>query len=223
MRRHLGGGPHFPMRTAPVLFLSLFLLGGCGGGSSGGGGNPPPSTDFSLSVPGNVSMQQGASTTVTIGVAAINGFNSQVSVTVSGMPPGVTATPSQFNVGPGGQQSVVIAASLTAAAVTSTLTVAGTSGALQHSNQIAFKLSALHGPPPAIARIRYVQTDTQWDTSFFNFFPQILILYHFNTHRFFLSDTSLNQVVVIDAKTGARIGQIPVPGAFVGDISPDQS
>ena len=222
MRRHFGGAPHFPMRTAPVLFLSLFLLGGCGG-SSGGGGNPPPSADFSLSVPANASTQQGSSTTVTIGVTAINGFNSQVSVTVSGMPTGVTATPSQFNLSPGGQQAVVIAASLTAAVATSALTVTGTSGTLQHSNQIAFKVSALQGPPPAIARIRYVQTDTQWDTSFFNFFPQILILYHFNTHRFFLSDTSLNQVVVIDAKTEARIGQIPVPGAFVGDISPDQS
>jgi len=54
-------------------------------------------------------------------------------------------------------------------------------------------------------------------------FPKFSFSNHFNTHRFFLSDTSLNQVVVIDAKTEARIGQIPVPGAFVGDISPDQS
>ncbi len=222
MRRHFGGAPYFPMRTALVLFLSLFLLGGCGG-SSGGGGNPSPSADFSLSVPANASTEQGSLTTVTIGMTAINGFNSQVSVTISGMPIGVTATPSQFNLSPGGQQSVVIAASLTAAVATSALSVTGTSGTLQHSNQIGFKVSVLQGPPPALARIRYVQTDTQWDSSFFNFFPQILILYHVNTHRFFLSDTSLNQVVVIDAKTEKRIGQIPVPGAFVGDISPDQS
>jgi len=84
-------------------------------------------------------------------VTAINGFNSQVSVTVSGMPTGATATPSQFNLSPGGQQAVVIAASLTAAVATSALTVTGTSGTLQHSNQIAFKVSALQGPPPAIA------------------------------------------------------------------------
>jgi len=210
------------MRATPVLVLSVFLLGGCGG-SSGGGGNPPPSVDFSLSVPGNASAQQGSSTTVTVGVTGLNGFNSQVTVAVSGMPAGVTATPSQFTLSAGGQQSVVIAASLTAAAGNSALTVTGTSGALQHSDQVALKVSLLQGPPPAIARIRYVQTDTQWDTSFFNFFPQILILYHSNTHRFFLSDTSLNQVVVIDAKSEAKIGQIPVPGAFVGDISPDQS
>src|SRR5882762_8057140 len=209
VRRYFCRGPHSRMRATPVLVLSVFLLGGCGG-SSGGGGNPPPSVDFSLSVPGNASAQQGSSTTVTVGVTGLNGFNSQVTVAVSGMPAGVTATPSQFTLSAGGQQSVVIAASLTAAAGNSALTVTGTSGALQHSDQVALKVSLLQGPPPAIARIRYVQTDTQWDTSFFNFFPQILILYHSNTHRFFLSDTSLNQVVVIDAKSEAKIGQIPV-------------
>src|SRR5438034_9419667 len=94
MRRHFGGASHFPMRTAPVLFLSLFLLGGCGG-SSWGGGNPPPAADFSLSVPANASTQQVSSTTVTIGMTSINGFNSQVIVSVSGIPIGVTAIPLQ--------------------------------------------------------------------------------------------------------------------------------
>jgi hypothetical protein len=221
MRRH---GPHSPMRVAPLLSLILFLLWGCGGGSSGGGGNPPPpAADFSLSVPANASTQQGSSTTITIGMTALNGFNSQVSVTVSGMPAGVTATPSQFTLSAGGQQSVVIAASLTAGAATSTVAVTGTSGTLQHSGQIGLKVSALEGPPPAVARIRYVRTDTQWDISFFNFFPQTLILYHPGTHRFFVSDTSLNQVVVMDAQSEVKIGEITVPGAFVGDISPDQS
>jgi hypothetical protein len=160
---------------------------------------------------------------VTVGVTAQNGFSSQVNLTISGMPAGVTANPSEFTLSPGSQQSVVIAASLTATAASSTLAVTGTAGSLRHSGQIGLQISTSQGPLPAAARIRYIQTDTQWDATFFNFFPQVLILYHSKTHRFFVSDTYLNQVVVIDARTETIIARIPVPGAFGGDISPDQS
>jgi hypothetical protein len=208
-----------------VLLLGAYLLSGCGGsGSSGGGGNPPPSVDFSLSVPANASVQQGSSTMVTLGVTGLNGFSSRVSITISGMPTGVTATPSQFTLTPGGQQSVMLAASSSAAVGTPTLMVAGSSGLLQHSSPIALKVMSSEGSPPAdTARVRYIQTDTQWDTGWLFYSPQDLILYDSNTKRFFLSDTSLNQVVVIDATTESKIASIPVPGAFVGDESLDHS
>jgi len=73
------------------------------------------------------------------------------------------------------------------------------------------------------ARVRYIQTDTLWDITWLNFFSQPLILFDSATDRFFVSDTSLNRVEVIDASTETKIGDIPVPGAFVGDISPDHS
>lgn len=222
MRRRLGNNSHWLRHGAAVLLIGVLGLAGCGGGSSGSGNPPPPPPDFSLAVPASASVQQGSSVTVAVGVTGLNGFTSQVNVTVSGMPVGVTATPSQFTLAAGGQQQVVIAASTNTAVGTPNLAVSGVSGALQHSKQIALTVNS-SGPPANVARVRYLQTDTQWDTSFFNFFPQMLILYHSNTHRFFLSDTSLNQVVVIDGRTESKIAQIPVPGAFVGDVSPDQS
>ncbi len=159
-----------------------------------------------------------------MGVTGLNGFSSQVSITIVGMPTGVTATPSQFTVTPGGQQPVVLAASSSAAVGTPTLMVAGSSGLLQHSSPIALKVMSSEGSPPAdTARVRYVQTDTQWDTGWLFYSPQDLILYDSNTKRFFLSDTSLNQVVVIDATTESKIASIPVPGVFVGDESLDHS
>src|SRR5215475_10195409 len=219
IERRLWGSLASRWQAASAWLLLVLCLAGCGGGSSGGGGNPPPSGDFSISVPTSASVAPGLATSVTVGVTARNGFSGQVSLTISGMPAGVTATPSTFTLGPGNQQSVVIAASLSAATANSTLTVTGTAGSRQHSGQIALQIGGAQGPLPAAARIRYIQTDTQWDTTFFNFFPQVLILYHPSTHRFFVSDTYLNQVVVIDARTEATIAQIPVPGAFVGDIS----
>ncbi len=204
-----------------VLLLGPFLLSSCGGGSgSSGGGNPPP-PDFSLSVPANASVQQGSSATVSVGVTGANGFASQVSITISSLPTGVTATPSQFSIGAGDQQQLVIAASGTAAAATTNLQVAADSGSLQHSGQISLTVTASAPPPPTATRIRYDQTDTQWDTSFLSFFPQPLILYDAPTKRFFLSDTSLNRVEVFDATTQQQISEIAVPGAFVADESAD--
>ena len=224
MRRYCAGHTRRTQCVTGVLLLGAFLLSSCGGGSgssSGGGGNPPPAPDFSLSVPANVSVQQETSTTITVGVTGLHGFNSEVSVTISGMPAGVTVTPGQFNLGAGDQEQVVIAASSSAAAASTNLAVSATSGSLQHSGKIDVTVSASQSPPPSSTRIRYDRTDVQWDATFFNFFPQPLILYDPPTKRFFLSDTSLNRVEVFDATTEALIGVIPVPGAFSGDESPD--
>ena len=70
-------------------------------------------------------------------------------------------------------------------------------------------------------RTKYVQTDIQWSPGFLNFFPQPMVIYDSNTKRFFLSNASLNQVDVFDAKTEAEIAEITVPGAWVGDITTD--
>lgn len=221
MRKSSGDSFDWLLHTLTVLFFGVFGLSGCGGGSSGGG-NPPPPGDFSVSAPATASVQQGSSTTISVGVTGLNGFSSQVSITVSGMPLGVTASPSQFTLAAGAQQLVTISATASTAVGTPNLTVDGTSGALRHSKQVALTVNS-SGAPPNEARIRYIQTDTQWDTTFLNFFPQTLIVYDSSTHRFFVSDTFLNQVIVIDARTEAKIGQIPVPGAFVGDVSLDHS
>jgi hypothetical protein len=162
---------------------------------------------------------------ISVGLTAINGFSSQVSATISGMPTGVTAIPSQFTLSIGAPQQVMISASGNAAVTTTNLSVTGVSGALQHVSPVSLKVTSSQGGGgsgiAAAARVRYVQTDTQWDTGFLVFFPQRLIIYDPGTKRFFLSDPSLNRVDVIDATSEQKIAEIPVPGAFVGDETPD--
>jgi hypothetical protein len=197
------------------------LASSCGSGSSGSSAVPPPTPDFSLVVPANASVQQGSSVPVNVGVTGLNDFSAQVDITISNFPTGVTAVPSQFSLGPGGQQQVAISASETAAVATPTLEVTGVSGALTHTMPIALKITSPQGGPILTGRVRYVQTDTQWDSGFLEFFPQPLIIFDPGTKRFFVSDTSLNQVEVIDATTETLIAEITVPGAFVGDESQD--
>lgn len=221
MRRYWADYTRRCKPIAEFLLLSVFVFSGCGGGSEGGGGNSPPAADFSLSIPASAAVQQASSTTITVGVTGENGFNSEVSITISDLPAGVTANPAQFNLNAGSQQQVMVAATGTAAATSTNIAVSGTSGSLKHSGQIDLTVNASQSPPPNATRIHYDRTDVQWDTSFFNFFPQQLIIYDPPTKRFFLSDTSLSRVEVFDAKTEKQIAVIPVPGAFSGDESPD--
>jgi hypothetical protein len=214
-----------------LLLLGAFVFSSCGGGSTsgGGGGNPPPTPDFALSVPGSVTVGQGSSMPLSVTVTAVNGFSSLVSVTISGLPAGVTAVPANFTLAVGASQQVMISATGNAAAATTNLSVTGVSGALQHVAPVSLKVTASGGGGgggggnglAAASRVRFVQTDTQWDTGFLTFFPQRLIIYDPGTKRFFLSDPSLNLVDVIDAASEQKIAEIPVPGAFVGDETPD--
>ncbi len=77
--------------------------------------------------------------------------------------------------------------------------------------------------PPSGLRTKYVRTDAIWDVGFLDFAPQQWIIYHASTRRFFVSNTGLNRIDVIDANSEQLIAEIPVPGAFVGDTTPDQA
>jgi hypothetical protein len=214
--------------------IAAALAGGCGGsssvssgstggsGGSGGGGGSGPQPDFTLSIqPSQVTVLEGSANTVAVSVTAVNGFSSQVSVTISGMPSGVTAAPSQFSISPGSPQTVVLSASAGSTTGTDNLAVSAVSGALQHGGQISFAVSVYSTHPPF--RTGYVRTDAQFDYGFLNFFPQTWMIYDPPTKRFFVSNTVLNRVDVFDATTEAWIARIPVPGAWVGDETPDHS
>ena len=198
---------------------SAVNTGGSGGGNGGGSGPPP---DFSLTIqPANVSIPQGSTTSVVVGLNALNGFSSQVSVTISGMPTGVTATPSQFSITSTGPETVVLSAASAASIGTATLTLSATSGSLQHTGQfnMAVNSSQFAAHPPF--RTRFLRTDAQFDYAFLNYFPQQWIIYDPGTKRFFVSNTVLNRVDVIDAASESLIAEIPVPGVWVGDETPD--
>jgi hypothetical protein len=144
-------------------------------------------------------------------------------VNISGLPAGVSATPAQFNLASGGQQAITFTAAATTPVASVNLTLNGSAGAVSHSANASLVVNSAQKLPHSPFRTSYLRTDIQWDVSFLAFAPQRLILYHAPTRRFFSSSTSLNRVDVIDANTEQVVGEIPVPGAFTGDETPDHS
>jgi len=216
----------FRLFLCTIGISCLLSFAGCGSGSSGGGGNPPPPPppDFSISVqPASITLAQGSSGTVDVSVSGINEFSSQVNVTISGAPNGVSPSPSSFTLSAGGQQTVTFTAAPNAASGTATLSVAGTSGALSHTAALGLGIdtqaTGMHPP----FRTRYLRTDAQWDYGFINFFPQQWIIYDPATKRFFANNTTQNRIDVFDATTESQIAEIPIPGPWVSDETPDHS
>ena len=211
---------------ATCLFLPVLLLSGCGPGagpanstSGGGTSSPPPSPDFVLNVsPGTSSVGTGNSTSVSLSVTALNGFSSQVSVQVSGLPSGVTAQ-AGIAVTPGTPQQMNLSAAANAPAVSGQLvTFTGTSGSLSHTAQLSLSvLVPLTRIPPS--RTRYLRTDAV--TEYFADVNTHWIIYNPITSQFFVTDPDGNRLFVLDSTTETEVGVILVPGAYSVDDTPD--
>ena len=104
--------------------------GSCSGGGGGGG---TPSFTLSPSA-GSVSVTQGESAADTISVADSGGFSGSVTLAVSGLPSGVTAS---FGTNPTtGSSAVTLTASSSAATGSSVVTITGTSGSIKATTTI---------------------------------------------------------------------------------------
>jgi len=210
----------FSSVTAPIAALALLLvLTACGG--SGGGGSPSSfsNPDFSLALdPASQTVNAGSQAVVSLSATSIGNFSSQVSVAVSGLPAGVTVSPSSITLTPGTPQQVTLTAASNAVSSNSTVTFAGTSGILQHSATLALAVSGSAGNGAPV-RTRYRRTDAT--TEYFTFLNQHWIIYHAATGRYFVTDPTSNQVDVIDATTEQEIATIAVPGAFGIDDTPE--
>ncbi|MGC2558140.1 MAG: choice-of-anchor D domain-containing protein [Terriglobales bacterium] len=99
--------------------------------------------------PSSLSIAQGASGTSTITIVPVNGFDSSVNFTASGLPSGVSA---QFSPNPATTTSVLtLTASASATKGTSTVTVTGTSGALTQTTTITLTITAGSAPIVTLA------------------------------------------------------------------------
>ena len=118
---------------ATGIFVVCGLLFGLGLVSCGGGSTVTPAPDFSLAAtPTTLTLTPGAAgQTVSLTATAVNGFSSAVTVTISGLPTGVTATPTTLTLTPGAAKTVTLTAGGTAAAGASTVTFTGTSGTVE--------------------------------------------------------------------------------------------
>ena len=178
--------------------------------------------DFSLSAsPGTVTIQSGTSSSATLSATSTNGFSSQINVVVSGLPAGVTLSPSPITLMPGTPTQLTLSADPTASPSTATLTFTGTSGSLTHSATESLSVIARISSNTPPSRMRYVRTDAT--TEYAGWVNPHWIVYNPPTNRFFVTDPSTNRVYALDAGTQTVIGTIIVPGAFGIDDTPDHS
>ena len=92
---------------------------------------------FSLTAsPGTQTVVQGAATSFTPAVTALNGFSSSVSFSVSGLPTGVTGTFNPTSVTGSGSSTLTLSTSATAATGSYALTITGTSGSLSQTASV---------------------------------------------------------------------------------------
>jgi hypothetical protein len=110
---------------------------------------PAPPRDFTLSVtPQSLTITAGATgQQVALSATAQNGFTGAVTVAVSGLPTGVTASPSTLSLAPGTPQNLTLTAAANAVAGKATVIVTGTSGSLSHNANLALEIDA-PAPPP---------------------------------------------------------------------------
>jgi hypothetical protein len=107
------------------------------------GGTPTP--DFSLSAaPSSVSVAQGASGTSTVTSTPVNGFNSSVALSASGLPAGTTASFSPTSIATGsGSSTMTINVGSSTVAGTYTVTVTGTSGSLTRTTTVSLTVTTV--------------------------------------------------------------------------------
>lgn len=102
--------------------------------------------DFGITTsPTSVGVSQASQATDTVTVSGLNGFNSSVNLSISGLPSGVTATFSPTSLVPPGSSTLTLSAGPTAAIGSATVTVTGVAGSLTHNSPIYLTVSAPAG------------------------------------------------------------------------------
>ena len=117
--------------------------------------SPPPSRalvvnsaatgDFTIAAtPSSQTVTEGgnSSTTYTTTITAVNGFTGTVSLSVSGMPSGVTTSFNPTSVTGSGHSTLSVSASSQATVGTYPLTIKGTSGSLIHSATVTLVVNS---------------------------------------------------------------------------------
>ncbi len=120
-----------------LVGMAFYAITGCGGSSSG-------SKSFTLQVlPSSVAVVAGGSPQIlVVSAAPVNGFNGTVSVALSTLPSGVTASPSTLSLNAGAIGQISLTASTSAVAGQATITLTGTSGAVSQTATSALTVAA---------------------------------------------------------------------------------
>ncbi|MDR3775174.1 MAG: IPT/TIG domain-containing protein [Terracidiphilus sp.] len=209
-------------RLAFVLCgLLPLIVTGCGGG----GGNStapipsPPSADFSLTFnPSTATIQTGSSIAVQIKAQWSGATTAPITVSIAGLPQGVTSTPAGSISIPAGSTSATLSltAALNAALGASTINATATAQigtSIQHQYSVALAVKAPAVPLPPPARTSYILTGEAPEN----------IVYDRAHKLLYASVPSLNQVLIIDPKLHKILKALTVPAAGQSDLSLDGS
>jgi hypothetical protein len=221
---HRSPSLHLAWQLRLLSFLMISGLMACGGGGgSGSQPSPPPTPDFSLAVsPTSQIVNVGSSASVSLSATAINGFSSQVTVQVSGLPTGVSVSSTSITLTPGTPQQVNFSAEASAAATSQTVTFTGVSGSLTHAAKLSLSVAGSTSSGPFTAgRTKYVRTDAT--TEYFQWVNLHWIVYNPITNYFYVTDPDSNHVMVLDAASETEVGEISVPGAYSIDDTSDHT
>ncbi len=120
------------------------------------GGTP----DFSLSVapPTSQTVTAGGSTSYSVNVGTINGFNGNVALSVSGVPSGANANFSPASVNGSGSSVLSVTTTTSTAANSYSLTITGTSGNVSHLANVTLNVNSAATPGFTLAATPSSQT-----------------------------------------------------------------
>jgi hypothetical protein len=162
-------------------------------------------------------MQPGSSLAVQALAVWTGSSAAPVTVSVSGLPAGVTAPGSiQIPAGNGDTAILSLTASTTATLGSVTITAtatAQTTTAIQHQYDIALNVAAPAVPTPIPGRTSYILTGEVPESIVYDRIHKLL----------YASVPAFNQVLIIDPATHQTVKTLPVPIAGQSDISPDGS
>jgi IPT/TIG domain len=207
---------------AVFIFWIAEICVGCGGGTAAVI-QQPQVADFSLAVSSSaVSISQGGvSAPVSFSIIALNGFSSNVQVTFSGLPVGVTSNPAgPFTMTPGVDTLVNFGAVATASTGSFTLSAQAVSGALSHSASLTLAIQP--STIAALPRTNFVRTDStpMADTPSGEAHHRHIV--YDAAHKYvFIANAAMNRLEVISAVDQSRVARIPIPGVTSADLSAD--
>ncbi len=205
----------------------LAVAAGCGGGSGGSGSPTPtpptPAADFRIAAtPTSLSFSNGGTQTCTVYIVGVNGLASAVTVSVSGLPLGVTASPATFSIMPGAVQQVAITVESSASTGSPAISFNGVSGSASHSAAVSLAITnftigtVTHAP----VRNRYLRTDAIAAGSDVMNSPPHFTVYDAAHKQFFVSNPYLNEIDVFDGAHEIETAKISVPSPWGIDVSP---
>lgn len=152
---------------APPGFYMLFLLNQSGVPSVASFVQVSSlSADFSVAAtPSSQTVSPGTSTNYTVNVTPSNGFNSNVSFSVSGLPTGATATFNPSSVAGSGSSTMMVNTSSSTPSGTYTLTVSATGSGLTYTTQVTLAVAGFSVAATQSSRTAPPGTKTSYTVS----------------------------------------------------------